>query len=416
MNTDSNTQNKNDVARGATTIAAMFGSRRYYIFFIGYIAAVSAFGSFVNDMYLPTLPSMTRFFGCSVSVAQLGLTMSMVGVGVGQIVLGPLSDKYGRKPILVWTSVLFAIAALLCVFAPDIHIFNLCRLFQGLGASGGYFLARAIPADICGGRTLAKIMAVIGAINGFAPAFAPVAGGIVADAWGWRGVFVILAIYAVFIIALSPKMRETLPPSRRNKGDLRSMFEPYKLLIKKRPFMTHVLLKGAALGLLYAYISSAPFIYQDHFGYTQTQFGLWMGLNAVFVAVGAMLALRFSLLKKAAVAGAAMLVTVIAVQFAQMWLIPHFWLYQLLNMLMMFALGMVFTTSNTLAMNEGRQYAGEASAVLGVFGYVFGATVSPLVGIGNIFHATAIAMAVMTLLIVVFALLSRRLPADLNQP
>ncbi|GEM_PF-6522078 len=148
-----------------------------FTFLVLYLAGLSAFGSFVNDMYTPSLPSMCRYFHCSVPVVQLGLTMGMLGLGIGQIVLGPVSFRYGRKPVLVASILFFIAAATVSIFSPTIHFFLVCRFFQGIGASGGYFLARTIPADVYGGRRLAKAMAVMGAINGFAPASAPVIGG-----------------------------------------------------------------------------------------------------------------------------------------------------------------------------------------------------------------------------------------------
>ena len=159
-------------------------SKHYYWFLVGFLVLLSALGSFVNDMYTPALPEMSRFFGCSVPIAQMGLTMGMIGLAVGQFVLGPVSDKYGRKPVMVLSVSVFIISAIASVFSPNIHVFNICRLFQGMGASGGYFLARTIPADVYTGRGLAKLMALIGAINGIAPASAPVIGGLTADAYG----------------------------------------------------------------------------------------------------------------------------------------------------------------------------------------------------------------------------------------
>jgi len=160
-----------------------------YPFLVFFLVTVSALGSFVNDMYTPALPAMCRFFGCQVSVAQLGLTMGMVGLGLGQILLGPISDRYGRKPVLIGSVILFIVAAVASIFSPNIHVFNISRLFQGLGASGGYFLARTIPADLYSGRALARLMAITGAINGVAPASAPVIGGVTADASGMERCF-----------------------------------------------------------------------------------------------------------------------------------------------------------------------------------------------------------------------------------
>lgn len=384
-----------------------------FTFLVIYLAGLSAFGSFVNDMFTPSLPSMTRWFDCSASTVQLGLTMGMIGLGLGQILLGPVSFKYGRKPVLVGSIVLFIIAAVISIFSPTIEFFLICRIFQGIGASGGYFLARTIPADVYGGRALAKCMAVMGAINGFAPACAPILGGFVSERFSWRGVFVVLSIFAVILLCISPRLKETLPKSKRPTGSIWHNFKNYPMLLKNKPFMAHVLFKGAALGLLFAYISSAPFIFQDHYGWSQVEYGLFIGFNAVFVVTGSMLSLKFRPLKKAAFVGAVgVAVSVIAIAVA-LWTIESFWLYEILLWPMLFSLGMIFTVTNTLAMNEGRATAGAASALLGVIGYIFGAVAAPLVGVGNILHSTAIGLAALGILTLLFALRSRKIAPDL---
>lgn len=384
-----------------------------YTFFVFFLVSLSAFGSFVNDMYQPALPQMVRFFHTKVPTVQLGLTMGMIGLALGQFVLGPVSDKYGRKPVLLWAMALFVVAAGVSIFSPTIGFFLGCRLFQGIGASAGYFLARTIPADVYMGRQLAKTMAVIGAINGFAPACAPVVGGIVAEHFTWKGIFVVLIVLAVTLMALSPLFKETLPADKRYKGPLLSSFRQYGPLLRQRPFMTHVILKGAALGFLFAYVSALPFIFEDHFGLSETAFGLVMGGNALFVALGSMLALRFKPLKRAALVGAIALMATTVIEAVTMWSHPRLWLFELLLMPMIFALGMIFTVSNTLAMNEGRNAAGAASALLGIVGYIFGGIAAPLVGLGDIFHSTAVVLTVLAAITLGAALAGRRLPVDL---
>lgn len=385
----------------------------YYVFLIIYLVLLSAFGSFVNDMYIPTLPEMVKSFHASPSTVQLGLTFGMIGLGVGELILGPLSDKYGRKPVLVGTLLLFCVGAMCSVWSKTIHVFIWWRLVQGLGASGGYFLARTIPADLYHGRALAKVMALVGAINGFAPASAPVIGGLVAHAVGWRGIFWILFAFAAMLLIITPAFKESLPPSRRVKGNFLSAFKNYSILLRNKHFVIHTLLKGCALGVLFAYIASIPFIIQTHYGYSQVQFGIFMGVNALFVASGAMVALKFKPLKKAAVVSGRSLMVITLAQLACLYLIDNVWVYEALNCAMLFSLGMMFTTANTLAMNEGRQFAGDASALIGLAGYIFGAIVSPLVGMGDILHSTAIVIAVLAALTLLFTYLSKRLPADL---
>lgn len=390
-------------------------SPRYYIFLVVYLVLISALGSFVNDMYSPSLPSMCRFFHCSVPLGQMGLTMGMIGLALGQFVLGPVSDRYGRLPVLYGSLALFILAAAASIFSPTIHIFNLCRLFQGIGASGGYFLARTIPADIYSGRSLAKLMALIGAINGIAPASAPVIGGVVSDAWSWKGVFVVLVVYALIVLISGKWMKETLSPSAMTKGKWWEAFRGYRTLLGNGRFMTHVAFKGFALGMLFAYISAAPFILQTLYGLSQTQYGLLVGGNAFFVAAGSMIALKFHPLKKSATVGAIILMVGIGGEAYCLWHVHNLWAFEAFMVVMLFGLGLIFSTTNTLAMNEGRADAGDASSVLGIAGYVVGAVASPLVGIGNILHSTAIVIIVLGMLTTVAAFLSYRIAPDLDK-
>lgn len=385
-----------------------------FAFLVIYLAMLSAFGSFVNDMYLPTLPEMVKAFHASRSTVQLGLTFGMIGLGLGELILGPLSDRYGRKPILVSTLVVFAIGAVGSVWSKTIHIFLFWRLVQGLGAAGGYLLARTIPADLYQGRALAKVMALIGAINGFAPASAPVIGGLVARSLGWQGIFWILFGYSLILLAVSPALKESLPVARRVEGGFGVAFRNYRLLLGNRHFLVHTLLKGTALGVLFAYISSAPFIIQTHYGFSEMQFGFFMGFNALFVVAGAMSALRFKPLKNAAAWGGIGVMATAIAQCVCFYTVDNIWVYEALNLPMMLFLGLLFTVGNTLAMNEGRQYAGDASALIGLAGYVFGAAASPLVGLGDMLHSTAITLLVMSALVLFFALTTRSLATEVE--
>lgn len=187
---------------------------------------------------------MVRSFHTTTSTVQLGLTFGMIGLGVGEMILGPLSDRFGRKPILIGALIVFCIGAVCCVWSKTIHVFIWWRLVQGLGASGGYFLARTIPADLYQGRALAKVMALVGAINGFAPASAPVIGGLVARSIGWQGIFWILFGFCAFLLLISPVFKESLPVSRRITGHFGVAFKNYAVLCRNRHFVIHVMLKG----------------------------------------------------------------------------------------------------------------------------------------------------------------------------
>ena len=171
---------------------AKTSAARYSNYLIVLLGILTAFGPLVTDMYLPTLPSMTVYFGTSQSMVQMGLTTSMAGLALGQLLFGPLSDKFGRRPLLLVSLLLFVASTVICIFSPTVYVFVGMRLFQGIGAAGGIVISRSVATDRYRGKELVKVLAVIGVINGIAPVAAPVLGGVLTDAVGWRGIFVIL--------------------------------------------------------------------------------------------------------------------------------------------------------------------------------------------------------------------------------
>ena len=380
---------------------------RHYIFFLIMIACLGAFASLINDMYLPTVPTIMREFHTTPAVTQLGLTMAMVGMACGAGVWGSLSDKYGRKPILIISLVIFSIGTAISLFSSNITFFVSCRFVMGFGGGGAVVLSRSIPTDIYSGRNLAVIMALVGAINGIAPAAGPLLGGFLAKAVGWRGIFAVLLAIGVIMIFSTARMKESLPPAKREHGKgLKQYLEAYKALFKNGRYMLYVCVKGTSIGLLYGYISSAPFIIQDHFHYSAMAFGAIIGANAVAIALGSMAAVRFKILKQAMVVGIIGMF-VFAVADAIVFLTtPSLLLYELFSVPMLFFSGMIYTGANTLAMAEGSSDAGTASAILSIVKYAFAGVAAPLVGLGVIFHSTAyvfIVYAAMTLFLGYFA-------------
>lgn len=384
--------------------------KRYGIF-VAYIAIIGAFSSLVNDMYLPTIPAMMREFHTSTSMTQMGISLAMAGMGLGSLLWGSASDRYGRKPILIISLLIFVASTAISLFAKDISFFLICRLFQGLGAGGAMVLSTSIPADVYLGRQLAKLMAIVGAINGIAPALGPVVGGFMADSVGWRGIFVLLLAIGIGMTFWTSAYHETLPPQRRLKsGNLKSYAAAYGSLLRNGRFMLYVFIKAIAIGLLYAYISSAPFIIQDHYGYSSMQFGLIFGANALAMGIGSTLALKFKVLKQALVVGCAGMFVFAVADAVVIWQQHPFLWYELFAIPMLLFSGMIFSSANTLSMEVGHSEAGTASAILSIVKYAFAAVVSPLVGLGNMFHSTAIAYAAITLIAVLLAWSAYRLP------
>lgn len=384
----------------------------HYWLFVVFIAIIGAFSSLVNDMYLPTIPSMMREFHTTPSMTQMGISMAMIGMGLGSVLWGSASDRYGRKPVLIVSLVIFVISTAFSLFSTTITFFIVCRLFQGLGAGGAMVLSTSIPADVYMGRQLAKLMAIIGAINGVAPALGPVVGGFMADSVGWKGIFIVLLIIGLVMTFWTTRYRETLPPQRRIQArSLDDYMKAYRSLFLNRRFMIYVTIKAVAIGLLYAYIASAPFLIQTHYGFDAMTFGLIFGGNAIAMSIGSSLALKFKVMKQGMVVGCVgMFIFAVAEAFV-MWHEAPFLYYELCAVPMLLFSGMIFSSANTLSMEVGRDEAGTASAILSVVKYVFAAVVSPLVGLGNMFHSAAIAFVAVTSVSLILAWLAYRMPA-----
>lgn len=272
-------------------------------------------------------------------------------------------------------------------------------------------LSTSIPADVYMGRQLAKLMAIVGMVNGVAPALGPVVGGVMADSIGWRGIFVVLLVIGVAMTFWTTRYHETLPPQRRLKVQKFSDYvKAYRALFANGRFMTYVTIKAVAIGLLYAYIASAPFLIQSHYGFSALTFGLIFGGNALALSVGSTLVLRFKVMKQGLVVGCIGMFVFAVAEAAVLWAEADFLWYEIFAIPMLLFSGMIFSSANTLSMEVGRSEAGTASAILSVVKYAFAAVVSPLVGLGNMFHSTAIAYVVLTLLALGLAWKAHRLP------
>lgn len=359
----------------------------YTAFSILFLGLLSAFAPFVTDMYLPTLPSLGVEFDTSASMIQLGLTASMVGLAVGQVFFGPMSDKYGRRPVLTLSLCLFCAATVLCIFSVDIEMFLVMRLFQGLGAAGGIVLSRSIAADLYSGRELAKMMAVIGAVNGVAPVAAPVIGGVVASFSGWQGIFAVLCGIGILLLVMNMFFHESLPQESRAAGSLASILRNYRKVFVNREFMAYTATFAMSQGVLFAYIAAAPFIVQHNFGFNEMQFAVIFGVNALAIGVGSALSMRFRTMQRASLFGTCGMLVAAAAMLLSNLTMSTFWGYECATWFMLLAMGFVFTGATTVAMDKGREYIGVASATVGASGFIMGGLVSPLVGIGDVFVA-----------------------------
>lgn len=365
------------------------GTRRNSkLFILIFLGMLTAFGPFVTDMYLPTLPAMSQFFNTSSSFIQLGLTTSMIGLAVGQLLFGPLSDKYGRRFPLISALSLFLISTIGCIYSPNIIQFVGWRLIQGIAGAGGIVISRSIAADKYSGKELAKMPAIIGAINGIAPVAAPILGGTMADITGWQGIFWVLFLIGILLLAGSIHFNDTLPAEKRGKTKWIDVYHGLITVLHNRNYVCYILQSGFAQSVLFANIASSPFIMQQHYGFSPFMFSVCFGINAIAIGIAAASAAKFRHPEQALYTGSIGMVLASVCLFIAFYSNCSFWVYETLLIGLLLMLGLTFTASNTLAMDSARSNAGIASALLGALGFAFGGLVSPLVGLGNILIST----------------------------
>ncbi len=363
-------------------------------FLLVLLGLLSAFGPFVTDMYLPGLPSMTVYFDTTASLVQLGITTAMLGLGFGQVIIGPLSDKYGRKLPLMASLWLFILSTIACIFSWNIGAFIFFRFLQGIAGSGGIVISRSVATDCYSGKELAKAFAMISAVNGLAPILAPIGGGIMLKFTNWLGIFTFLLFIGIVLILLCLKLKESLPAERRITVPAFSSFRNFIPLLGKREFMGYVLIQAFTFGTIFAYISSSPFILQEHYRLSPLAYSLCFAINAVALIIGTASAGRFRNIRKGVVTGVAGSFILSIFTGVTLWLEMPIIYFEIALFLTLAFGGIVLPTSTALALDTERQNAGTASAIFGAISFLAGGIVSPLVGIGNILHSTAIIMVV----------------------
>lgn len=373
------------------------------IFIPATLGMLTAFGPFVTDFYLPVLPEMSEFFHTSPALAALSLTTGMIGLAVGQVFIGPLTDKYGRKRILVGSMLMFAIASVLCIIAPNIYIFNIMRIFQGLAGAGGIVISKSMSTDMYSGKELANFMAILGSINGIAPVCAPVIGGIMAGFTTWQGVFALLLCIGIILMVCSVRLPETLAVEKRINKNIMQVYANLFRVFRNSLFSLSTLAEMSCFFTFFAYISSSPFILQQIYGLSPFQFSLCFALNAFTIGIGAAIGPQFKHTGTALKCGAidfviaAVCLSLFLYIHAPLLIVMGFYIYLLVSF------GLMQPGLTATALDAERNNAGAASAIFGASGFVAGAISSPLVAMGTIELSSSIIMiggAILCLLLV----------------
>jgi len=359
-------------------------NRLVYAVTLGLLAAL---GPLCIDLYLPALPELARDLQTSTATAQLSLTAGLLGLGAGQLLFGPMSDKFGRLRPLTLSLALLFIASIGCALAQDIHQLLLARLFEGLAGAGGAVLSRAVARDMYSGHELTRFFALLMLVNGLAPIGAPVLGGVLMTLLNWRGIFVVLGATALLLILLARwKLHETLPPERRSQGSVFSAWAALGQVVVHRPFMGFCLTQAFMMSGMFAYIGASPFVLQQIYGLSPQAFSFCFAANGIGLVIASQTSARlcplwgeYRVLKGgltlAFAASSLLLLAGLLAAPLPLVLVALFFTIA--------SNGVIATTASSLAMQSQGHRAGSASAVIGVCMFSFGAISVPITGLGG---------------------------------
>ncbi|MFC4603061.1 multidrug effflux MFS transporter [Rhodococcus kronopolitis] len=349
------------------------------------LALLSAIAPLAIDMYLPGLPALGDDLGTSTQSVQLTLTTFMAGLGIGQLVVGPLSDGWGRRKLLLAGAATFAVSGALCALAPSAEVLIGARLLQGLSGGAAIVLARAVIADRATGETAAKLFSVMMIIGGVAPVVAPLLGGALLDPVGWRGIFwVLTGAGVVMVVGILTLIPETLPPERRHGGGLAALAHNMRYVLGNRRYVGYALTFMFGFGALFSYISASPFVIQEVLGLSPGQFSVVFGVNSIGIVAGSIVNTRLIgrfRARQLLTFGVAMLLVAGLALLAE---VTVGGAHTVVVLPLLFAvttsIGFVMGNATALGQSQVSEAAGTGSALMGAGQFGLAAVISPLVG------------------------------------
>jgi DHA1 family bicyclomycin/chloramphenicol resistance-like MFS transporter len=366
------------------------------------LGSLSAFGPLSLDMYLPGLPALARDLQTGAAETQLTITGCLVGLAVGQLVVGSLSDSRGRRLPLLLGLGGYAATSFLCAVTSSIHLLIVLRVLQGLAGGAGIVIARAVVRDLYSGVAAARFYALLMLVNGLAPILAPIFGSQLLRVGSWRGVFLVLGVIGAVLLGVAAiGLPETLPAERRTSGGLGNTLRTFRLLLADRLFLGCALTSGCAIGAMFAYIAGSPFVLEDIYGVSPQAFSLVFGSNALGLVAASQLSARLvgrvqpvTLMTAGVATGlAGGLTLLVVVLIGGLGLVPVL----AALFLVVASVGLVMPNATALALAGHARVAGSGSALLGLAQFMVGGAVAPLVGIGGSRTALPMALIIATL-------------------
>lgn len=347
-----------------------------------FLGLISAMPPLATDMYLPALPTLQEDFGITTSVVQLTMTMTLVGMAIGQIFAGPISDMAGRRLPLGIGMAVFGLASLGCCLVENIYVFLGLRFIQGLAGSTGVVISKAIARDVARGTELTKFFAMLMMINGLAPILAPVIGGQVLVFTSWRGVFAVLTAIGAAMVGMVLYAQETLPKGRRLDGIRESMGSLPKLLQDKY-FAGHCLLQSLVSAGFFSYIGCSSFVFQEIYQVTPQEFSLiFGGVGVGLMATGSLPAKLAGKVPDVKLLKYALIVPIFgsSILFGLLYVKASLWLVIVALLASVTPLSVMGAASFSMAMASQGKQAGSASALLGCTSMILGGAMMPVSG------------------------------------
>lgn len=360
-------------------------SKKQSPIFVIILGALTAIGALSIDMFLPGLPEIKNDFHTTTSNAQLTLSLFMIGLALGNLFAGPISDATGRKKPLWISMFIYTLASLGIVFVTNIEIMIALRFIQGVTGGAASVISRAIASDMYKGKELTKFLSLLMLVNGVAPVIAPAIGGVILSLAVWRMVFIILTVFGILMVIGSlTKVPESLQDDEKDSDGIKEMFKNFKHLLETPKFELPMLIQGFSFIMLFTYISASPFIIQKIYGMSALQFSI------MFAAIGITLIISSQLvgvlvdrIERRQLLKIVTYIQVLGVVIVAITLLNHlsFWILVIGFIILVAPVTAVASLGFSIAMDESTRGRGSASSLLGLVQFLLGGLMSSLVNV-----------------------------------
>lgn len=360
-------------------------SKKQSPIFVIILGALTAIGALSIDMFLPGLPEIKNDFHTTTSNAQLTLSLFMIGLALGNLFAGPISDATGRKKPLWISMFIYTLASLGIVFVTNIEIMIALRFIQGVTGGAASVISRAIASDMYKGKELTKFLSLLMLVNGVAPVIAPAIGGVILSLAVWRMVFIILTVFGILMVISSlTKVPESLQDDEKDSDGIKEMFKNFKHLLETPKFVLPMLIQGFSFIMLFTYISASPFIIQKIYGMSALQFSI------MFAAIGITLIISSQLvgvlvdrIERRQLLKIVTYIQVLGVVIVAITLLNHlsFWILVIGFIILVAPVTAVASLGFSIAMDESTRGRGSASSLLGLVQFLLGGLMSSLVNV-----------------------------------